>query len=95
MPANGFVDLDLRPWVRDAGAPFRFGSIAVAYLGRDLEMGAQVRLVHEESGLIFDEQLVEPAVMFASSTLHAAWWAPRQETSARLALANTTTRPST
>ena len=90
VPANGFVDLDLRPWVRDAGAPFRFGSISVAYLGADLEMGAQVRLVHEASGLIFDEQLVEPAVMFASSTLHAAWWAPRQETSARLALANTT-----
>ena len=35
-------------------------------------------------------KLIEPAVMFASSTLHAVWWVPHRDKRGRLMVANTT-----
>lgn len=73
-----------------AGTLFQEGSLQVVYWGKDLEMGAQVKLVDAERGLIFDEQLVEPAAMFASSRLEGVWWLQSRKCDIRLVLSNTT-----
>jgi hypothetical protein len=72
-----------------AGSPFEQGSLHVVYYGRALEMGAQVKLVDAARGLIFDEQLVEPAAMFASPQLETVWWIPSRKSDVRLVLSNT------
>jgi hypothetical protein len=59
----------------------------------DLTLGAQVKLVDFDHRLIFDEQLVEPAVMFASSRLEGVWWLPSRRNEMSLVLSNTTDSP--
>jgi len=59
----------------------------------DLMLGAQVKLVDSEHSLIFDEQLVEPAAMFASSRLEGVWWLPSRRNEMSLVLSNTTDAP--
>jgi hypothetical protein len=73
-----------------AGTAFEQGSLQVVYRGMELQMGAQVKLVDTKHGVIFDEQLVEPATMFASSRLEGVWWLPSEPCDVRLVVSNTT-----
>jgi hypothetical protein len=81
--------IDLGEYVL-AGTAFEQGSLQVVYHGKDLQMGAQVKLVDAEHGLIFDEQLVEPAAMFASSRLEWVWCLPSDPCDVRLVVCNNT-----
>jgi hypothetical protein len=67
---NSFRVINLRDYVGEDAA-FREGSLQVLYHGKNLQLGAQVRLVDAQRSLIFDEQLVEPAIMFASARLES------------------------
>jgi hypothetical protein len=84
--------IDLREYAM-AGTAFEQGSVQVVYHGMELQMGAQVKLVDTEHGVIFDEQLVEPSVMFASSRLEGVWWLPAEQCNVRLVVSNTTGSP--
>lgn len=57
-----------------AGTLFQEGSLQVRYDGMDLELGGVIKLVDAGRSLIFDEELSEPAKMFASSQLEGVWW---------------------
>lgn len=89
VEANSHRVVNLRDYAL-AGTTFQEGSLQVVYHGKDLEMGAQVKIVDAARGLIFDEQLVEPAMMFASSRLEGVWWMPSRACDVRLVLSNTT-----
>lgn len=82
------LTVDLREYV-PAGSPFEEGSLQVAYYGRPLQMGAQVRLVDAARGLSFDEQFTYPA-QAASTRLEGVWWLPSRTSDARLVLSNRT-----
>jgi hypothetical protein len=86
---NSFRVINLRDYV-GADSAFQEGSLQVLYHGKNLQLGAQVRLVDAEHSLIFDEQLVEPAKMFASARLASVWWLPSHSCNISLALSNTT-----
>ncbi|MCA1626478.1 MAG: hypothetical protein LC742_00720 [Acidobacteria bacterium] len=86
---NSFSEIDLREQI-GANEAFRQGSLQVLYHGQDMMMGSQVKIVDEAHSLVFDEQLVEPAAMFASSRLEGVWWLPSPRSDVRLALSNTT-----
>jgi hypothetical protein len=85
--ARGF---ELRDWVGAAGSAFREGSLQVRYDGKDMELGGVVKLVDAEHSLIFDEELSEPGMEFASSRLEGVWWLPSHESEMRLVVSNTT-----
>lgn len=85
--ARGF---ELGDWVADAGPEFREGSLQVRYDGKEMELGGVVKLVDTDRSLIFDEELSEPTMEFASSRLEGVWWLPSRESEMRLVVSNTT-----
>ncbi len=94
VAANSFSEIDLREQI-GANEAFRQGSLQVLYHGQDLMMGSQVKMIDAARSLVFDEQLVEPAAMFASTRLEGVWWLPSPHSEMRLALSNTTDAPLT
>ena len=92
VAGNSFSEIDLRAQIGDNLA-FQSGSLQVFYRGMDLMLGSQVKMIDEALSLVFDEQLVEPAAMFASSRLEGVWWLPSPRSEMRLALSNTTDAP--
>ena len=94
VAANSFSEIDLRAQIGDQEA-FHQGSLQVLYHGQDMMMGSQVKIVDKAHSLVFDEQLVEPAAMFASSRLEGVWWLPSPRGEMGLALSNTTGAPLT
>ena len=93
VDANSFSVIDLREWVANQSQAFEQGSLQLFYRGNDLRLGAQVKIVDEAASLMFDEQLVEPAMMFMSSRLEAVWWLPEQSCQIELHFSNTTDLP--
>src|SRR5204863_9761628 len=86
---NTVGSFDIANWVSAAGRDFREGSIQVFYEGKDMELGGLIKLVDLSRSLIFDEELSEPAKMFASSRLEGVWWLPSHQTKLRLVISNT------
>lgn len=93
VDANAFSIIDLREWTATRSKDFEEGSLQLFYKGNDLRLGAQVKMMDEAASLIFDEQLVEPAMMFKSSRLEAVWWLPEQSCQIQLHFSNTTDLP--
>jgi len=83
VAGNSFSELDLRAQIGDNPA-FQGGSLQVFYRGHDLMLGGQLKMVDATRSLIFDEQLVEPAAMFASTRLEGVWWLPSPRSAMRL-----------
>ncbi len=83
-----FQMIDLRSWVKDAGAQFREGSMKIFHLGKDLVLGAQVYVEEETHSLSFEEKFTELATM-ASSKLLGTWWLPSHKGNVLLAISNT------
>lgn len=52
-------------------------------------------MMDEAQSLVFDEQLVEHAMMFKSSRLEGVWWLPFEECQVEMFLSNTTDLPLT
>jgi len=90
VEGNSFQVFDLSQWAALGGATFQQGSLQLFYRGKDLMLGAQIKLVDPDSSLIFDEQLVEPAAMFSSSRLEGVWFLPTPLCQFSLVLSNTT-----
>lgn len=87
--ANSFRTIDMRDWTTVAGSGFTQGSVQVSYDADGLVVDGQVRLVDTAHSLSLDEQMVEPASAFLSSTLRTAWYLPTSGTKARVVLSNT------
>lgn len=90
LEGQSFQEVNLNDVVATAGESFRQGSVQVFYHGMSLELGGVVQMVNAERGLIFDEELVEPARAFSSSRLEGVWWLPSRKHDAHLVVSNTT-----
>ena len=90
VDANAFRVIDLREWVAVGGKTFEEGSLQLFYKGNNLRLGAQVKMMDEANSLLFDEQLVEPAMMFKSSRLEGVCWLPSQSCQLEVCFSNTT-----
>lgn len=95
LAANSHAVVDLREWAALGGELFREGSLQIFYRGNDLRLGAQVKMMNEAQSLMFDEQLVEQAMMFKSSRLEGVWWLPSPECQVEMCFSNTTDLPLT
>lgn len=93
VDANAFSVIDLREWAATDDETFEEGSLQLFYKGNDLRLGAQVKMMDQAASLMFDEQLVEPAMMFKSSRLEEVWWMPAQSCQVELCSSNTTDLP--
>lgn len=93
VEANSYSIIDLREWAALGSESFWEGSLQLFYRGNDLRLGAQVKMMDEAQSLMFDEQLVEQAMMFKSSRLEGVWWLPSQECQVEMCFSNTTDLP--
>lgn len=87
--ATTFQVFDLAEWAATGGPTFQQGSLHLFYRGKDMLLGAQIKIVDSASSVIFDEQLGEPATMF-SSRLEGLWWLPDHDSLVSIAISNTT-----
>lgn len=87
--ATSFRVFDLSEWASPGGPSFHQGSLQLFYRGKDLLLGAQIKIIDSGSSLIFDEQLSEPYLM-ASSRLEGLWWRSTPDTQVSIAISNTT-----
>jgi len=83
--------------LRGAAPPngFEEGSVQVLYQGVNLELGGVLNVTDQRRGLIFDQELTEPATSFVSSRLEGVWWRPTKTASLKLIVSNTTDDPLT
>jgi len=72
-----------------AGTNFEEGSLQLTHKGKDLILGAQVKLVDAQHSLIFEEKLTELATEFKTSRLESLWWLPSRKSEVQLVLSNT------
>ena len=81
--------------LRGAAPPngFEEGSVQVLYQGVNLELGGVLNVTDQRRGLIFDQELTEPATSFVSSRLEGVWWRPTKTASLKLIVSNTTDDP--
>jgi len=87
--ATTFQVFDLAEWAGPGGPTFQQGSLQLFYRGRDMLLGAQIKIVDSASSVIFDEQLGEPEAMF-TSRLEGLWWRPDHDSQVSIAISNTT-----
>lgn len=92
VEGKSFREIDLSQYGL-AGTPFEQGSIQVFHRGKDLVLGAQIKMVDRANSLIFDEKLVELATEFKSQRLEGVWWLPSHRAEASLVLSNTSEAP--
>ncbi len=90
VDATSFQVFDLAEWAAAGGPTFQQGSLQLFYRGKDLLLGAQVKIIDSSSSLIFDEQMTEPAAMFSSPRLEGLWWLPGNHSQVSIAISNTT-----
>lgn len=74
---------------KSGGPSFQEGSLQLFYRGKDLLLGAQIKIIDSASSLIFDEQLTEPSLA-VSSRLEGLWWRPTNASQVSIAISNTT-----
>jgi len=89
VDATSFQVFDLAEWAAPGGPAFRQGSLQLFYRGKDLLLGAQVKITDSNSSLIFDEQLTELSSII-SSRLEGLWWIPSRNSQVSIAISNTT-----
>ncbi|HEX5733474.1 MAG TPA: hypothetical protein VF131_11630 [Blastocatellia bacterium] len=89
IEATSFRVFDLAEWASLGGPSFQQGSLQLFYRGKDLLLGAQVKITDSASSIIFDEQLSEPKTMI-SSRLEGLWWLPSHDSQVSVAISNTT-----
>jgi hypothetical protein len=93
LAAGEMRGFDLRGAAPSNG--FEEGSVQVLYQGVNLELGGALNAVDASRGLIFGQELTEPATSFASSRLEGVWWRPTKAAKLELAVSNTTDDPLT
>lgn len=86
---TSFRVFDLAEWASPGGSAFEQGSLQLFYRGKDLLLGAQIKMIDSDSSLIFDEQLTEPSSM-RSSRLDGLWSLPVSGSEVRIVVSNTT-----
>src|SRR5690606_38452827 len=89
VPGASYIDVDLHQLLAEAGEQFREGSVKVIYQGIETQLGAQIRLVDQQSSLIWAEQFVYPSKL-TSSKLEGVWWLPSSDANAKFVITNTT-----
>ncbi|HXG06804.1 MAG TPA: hypothetical protein VNI77_05700 [Nitrososphaera sp.] len=89
VDATSFQVFDLAEWASHGDPTFQQGSLQLFYQGKDLLLGAQVKITDPDSSLIFDEQLIEPKGML-SSRLEGLWWFPSRDSQVTIAISNIT-----
>ena len=89
VEATSFRVFDLAEWAEPGGPAFQQGSLQLFYRGKDLLLGAQVKITDPASSIIFDEQLSEPKAMI-SSRLEGLWWLPSDDSHVSIVISNTT-----
>jgi len=89
IDATSFRIFDLAEWASLGGPTFQQGSLQLFYRGKDLLLGAQVKITDSASSIIFDEQLSEPKTI-TSSRLEGLWWIPSHDSQVSIAISNTT-----
>ncbi len=88
VPATSYLEVDMNVMLAAAGPDFREGSLKINYQGGEYQMGAQVKMVNEQNGLIWAEQLVYTS-KFVSNKLESVWWLPNENMETRLVVSNT------
>ncbi|QYO65502.1 hypothetical protein [Leptolyngbya sp. 7M] len=88
VPATSYLDIDMNELLAAAGPDFREGSLKINYQGGDYQLGAQVKMMNEQNGLIWAEQLVYTS-KFVSNKLENVWWLPTENMETRLVVSNT------
>jgi len=89
VDVTSFRVFDLSEWASLGGPGFQEGSLQLFYRGKDLLLGAQIKIIDSAWSLIFDEQLSEPSLM-VSSRLEGLWWRPTNTSQVSIAISNTT-----
>lgn len=89
VDATSFQVFDIAEWAAAGGPSFQEGSLQLFYRGKDLLLGAQLKMVDLNSSLISDEQLSETGGI-RSSRLEGLWWIPARNTQVTIAISNTT-----
>ncbi|MCP9494305.1 MAG: Ig-like domain-containing protein [Pyrinomonadaceae bacterium MAG19_C2-C3] len=72
-----------------AGTAFDEGSLQLFHRGKDLVLGAQVKLINLQQSLIFEEKLLEISTEIGARRLEGVWYLPTPKTRVRLILSNT------
>jgi hypothetical protein len=88
VPPASYLEVDLGELLAGSSEEFREGNLKISYQGGDYQLGAQIKLVDLQHGLIWAEQLVYPA-KFVSSKLENVWWLPAEDANTRLVVTNT------
>lgn len=83
-----FREIDLREF-GIAGTAFERGSLQLFHLGKDLVLGAQVRLTDEAKSLLFEEKLLEISTEIGAQRLEGLWYLPSHKGEVHLILSNT------
>jgi len=85
---TSFRVFNLTEWTAAGGETFEQGSLQLFYRGKDLLLGAQIKMIDSDSSLIFDEQLSEPNSM-RSSRLEGLWRMPDHNSQLHIVISNT------
>jgi len=93
VEGTSFREIDLGDFVAIAGSNFREGSLQLFHRGKDLVLGAQVKLVDLNRSLIFDEKLLEVQTEIGQQRLESSWWLPSHRGEIKLVLSNTSDAP--
>lgn len=83
-----FREIDMRDFNIE-GTAFERGSLQLFHRGKDLVLGAQVKLVDEARSLIFEEKLLETSTEIGAQRLEGLWYLPTHGSAVRLILSNT------
>ncbi len=77
---------DLNQWV--PSLVFQRGSLHVSYFGPERVLDGSVIITRAKRGLVFDQQLTEPANYYTSSQLEGMWWLPSNRSDVSVAVSN-------
>jgi len=88
VDGSSFRELDMGDF-GIAGTPFEEGSLQLFHRGKDLVIGAQVKLVDMQRSLIFEEKLLEVQTEVGQRRLEGVWWLPSPRGEVKLVLSNT------
>ena len=90
LEGNQVYTFNLNELAARGGPSFKQGSVQLKYDGHFVELGGALQMIDEAHSFIFDEELTEPARMFASSRLEGTWWLPSRQADLQLAISNST-----
>lgn len=88
VEGNSSREIDIREF-GIANTGFEEGSLQLFHHGKDLVLGAQVKLINLQQSLIFEEKLLEIATEIGARRLEGLWYLPTPKTRVHLILSNT------